>query len=235
MGARGGLPAVEWKPGLKFAAVCLGLALAAWLALLLVFTNLKLDVAPMAVHGIRLLLMVALFLLLYASWQRRLDAVGEALGLFGLFGLVLLGYADPAPPAWSVLPAFLLPWALLVVELPQRHRIVLLVVQWLASSMLLEVWTGEVATTLLFALALAHVGAVWATLPEGPVRKVPVAFGAIVVAMTLGASVWFLAAEPTGRRAAVVAVVVALIVGFVMLVKSGRLRSLRVPVLVRAT
>jgi hypothetical protein len=226
---------MDRRPALKFVGLCLALALAAWLALLLVFIKVPLDATPLVVDGLRIVLIVTLCILLYVAWQWRLDRAGEALGLFGLFGLVLLGYADPAPPAWSVLPAFLLPWALLVVELPQRHRIVLLAVQWLSSAMLLEVWTGEVATTLLFALALAHVGAVWATLPEGPVRRVPVAFGALVVATTLGASVWFLASEPTGRRAALVAVFVLILVGFAMLVKSGRLRTLRVPVLVRAT
>jgi hypothetical protein len=118
--------------------------------------------------------------------------------------------------------------------LPQRHRIVLLFAQWLASAMLLEVWAGEAATTVLFGLALAHAAAVWATLPDGPLRRAPVAVGALIVATTLGVALWFTVQEPTMRRFAFLAACVAILAGFAFLVRSGRLRALRMPTLVRA-
>jgi hypothetical protein len=229
--------AMDWQRGPGFVFLCL-LAAAFALALLTVFFIVgDFDSTPASQRAKDLTVAVvvagAIGLLAFA-WRQRFDLLGEGAGLLGLFLLVLIGYTDPTPAAWEVLPAFLLPWALLVVELPNRHRIVLLVAQWLASAMLLEVWAGETATTILFGLGLAHVAAVWATLPEGPLRRVPIAVGALIVATTFGAALWFTLQEPTARRFAFLAVCVGLFAAFAFVVRSGHLRALRMPTLLRA-
>lgn len=179
-------------------------------------------------------ILVAGCALIAFGWRLGLDRIGERYALLGVFMLALTGLMDSQEPLWwAVLPAVVLPWAFLLVDLDPRHRMLLLGVQWLSSASMLEAWTGEVATVTLLAFGLLHAVAVGASLPLGRMRYAPVAVGVAIGLTTFVAALMFFVAGPTWQRGAVMLVGLLLLAAFLWLARTKTMDAVRLPILVK--
>ncbi|HET6398036.1 MAG TPA: hypothetical protein VFH47_00600 [Candidatus Thermoplasmatota archaeon] len=168
------------------------------------------------------------------GWRKRFAGWHDELAVAGAAMWTLAGFVMPDPGAAAVLPGFLLPWLLLVVGLPARHRVVLLGTQWLSSIMLLETLGQSAASTVGVAtLGALHLALVWTTLRDTPLRWVPLAFGAVLAATAFAVAAAFLVAEPTLRRGAAILVPLAAIGALTLMARGRILAHARVPLLLR--
>jgi hypothetical protein len=170
------------------------------------------------------------FGLMGAAWLRRFAGPWDAAGVLGAWMCALTGYVEQPPSTWLLLPAFLAPWALLFVELAPRHRIVLLLMQWLTSIKFLETLTASTASTLaVAALGVLHLVLVWVGLRGSPLGRVPLLVGAILGGVGAAVTLVFLAVEPTPRRLLALVPSVALLLAVGLLAKGKLLAGARLP------
>jgi hypothetical protein len=218
------------SPLLRSAAYA-GLAVAAvgaWLPALLVSREHPAKASYLAV------MLLAPYALMAWAWWRRFEGEADLVGVLGAWVATLTGYALPQVQPWMLWAPFLLPWALLLVELPARHRVLLLVVQWLSSIAFLEGATHSTAsTTAVAALSVAHLVLVWASLRGSPLAGVPLLAGLLIGLASLLVSVAFLAQGASAGRWEAVAASLALLAAVGLLHKGWLLPRARMPSLVR--
>jgi hypothetical protein len=170
------------------------------------------------------------------GWRRRFEGWTDAVAVGGAMVWTWVGWTQPSPAAWMVAPAFLLPWLLLVVDVPPRHRVVMLAVQWLASAMLLETLTRSPASTMVItALGAVHLVLAWTTLRDTHLRHVPIAFGAVFAVGAFAVSAYFLATGPTLDRLWATLVPVVALLALWKMADGTLLAKASLPVLVRRT
>jgi len=221
------------RQGLRSLGLSTFLALTAFglCAVLVVQTGLKGSTRGSA-QVIDIVATALVLALAWGWWSGFSDAGGHA-GTFALWALAFIGFVPDRPDLPLVLLLFLLPWLLLVVAMPTRHRLQLLVVQWLTSVLFLQTVTQSTASTVaILVLSLAHLVLVWTGLRGTRLAVVPLGVGAVLGLASLATAVSFLALAPSWGRVGATLASLAILAGVAGLQMGKLLRHFRLPELV---